>query len=71
MAIWTKFDKKLKLQELSKDLLERGLFLSSGTIFNEIGRKQNACRLGFASLTKQELDQAFEILQAGIKARLA
>lgn len=71
MAIWTKFDKKLNLIELSKDLLERGLFLSSGTIFNEIGKSQNACRLGFASLTKEELDQAFGILRDGIQAKLS
>jgi GntR family transcriptional regulator / MocR family aminotransferase len=62
MAVWTNFDKKIDLPKTAANAFKNGLFFSDGSQHGNI----NATRLGFASSTIDELEQAVMILQDSI-----
>lgn len=68
MAIWTQFDKRYNLQEIAMEVREKELFLSSGRYFNPEGKNLNATRMGFASLTFDEMEEAVDILEKVVRS---
>lgn len=60
MAIWTQF--KVPLKSLSAHAAKQGLYISDGTNY----MVENACRIGFASLSESEMTEAITILASGI-----
>lgn len=63
MAIWTRFDKKYNLYNIAMKVREKELFISSGRYFNPVGKNLNSTRMGFASLTFDEMEEAMDILE--------
>lgn len=63
MAIWTKFN-KVDLLKLKIVINRLGLSMD---IDQELAKKYNSLRIGFASVNEPEIDTALEILQTGIK----
>ncbi|MEO0733412.1 MAG: aminotransferase class I/II-fold pyridoxal phosphate-dependent enzyme, partial [Bacteroidota bacterium] len=59
MAIWTEFDRSIKLPEVAARARVRGLGFSDG---RQYGAGINATRLGFASSTEVELGEAMALL---------
>ncbi|MBC7450018.1 MAG: PLP-dependent aminotransferase family protein [Cytophagales bacterium] len=57
MAVWTAFDKKIPLPSLAKEAASKGLFISDGSSFGN-----NCTRLGYTSLSVEEIDIALTIL---------
>ncbi|WP_440134909.1 PLP-dependent aminotransferase family protein [Chitinophaga sancti] len=60
MAIWTRF--KVPLKTLSANAAKQGLYISDGSNY----MVENACRIGFASLSEAEMTEAVTILASGI-----
>ncbi|MFN8347709.1 MAG: PLP-dependent aminotransferase family protein [Spirosomataceae bacterium] len=60
MAVWTRFDRGIDLGEMAQKALKKGLFFSAGKHHQA---PWNATRLGFASSTTEELEQAVGILR--------
>lgn len=60
MAIWSQF--KVPLKALSANAAKQGLYISDGSFYVV----KNACRIGFASLTTQEMEEAISILASSI-----
>ncbi|WP_343689371.1 PLP-dependent aminotransferase family protein [Chitinophaga sp.] len=60
MAVWAQF--KIPLKQLSAHATKQGLYISDGTSY----MAENSCRIGFASLNTQEMEQAITILASGI-----
>ncbi len=65
MAIWTKFDKRFPLSELSKKVAPKGLFLSDSSAYGDL----NACRIGFASMNLREIEEAVGVLRLAINIK--
>jgi|GEM_PF-1659035 len=63
MAVWARFNPSIDMAKLAKRAEKDGLFLSSGASHNPPGQQLNGTRLGFASSTESELDQAVAILK--------
>ncbi|WP_159467683.1 PLP-dependent aminotransferase family protein [Dyadobacter sp. 3J3] len=63
MAIWTIFDKKIKLKELTSKALQNDLYFSDGSENNSATEIRNATRLGFASSTTEELEECVGIIK--------
>lgn len=63
MAIWATFDKSIDLYKTTKKALKNGLHFSDGQNY---APNENSTRLGFASLNKEELEQAVAILKKSI-----
>jgi GntR family transcriptional regulator/MocR family aminotransferase len=59
MAIWTVFNQDIDLVKASKKAGQLGLSFSDGS---QYPGSRNGTRLGFASMTEEELNQAVEIL---------
>jgi GntR family transcriptional regulator/MocR family aminotransferase len=62
MAVWTKFDSGINLPLLAKKALQQNLYFSDGLIHQTDSTPPSATRLGFASSTPEELEQAVDIL---------
>ncbi|WPV70399.1 PLP-dependent aminotransferase family protein [Chitinophaga sp. LS1] len=60
MAIWSQF--KVPLKTLSAHAAKQGLYISDGSFY----MVKNACRIGFASLTTAEMEEAITILASGV-----
>jgi GntR family transcriptional regulator/MocR family aminotransferase len=60
LAVWTKFDSKIDLDKLSIKAKEKKLLIHSSSKYN---KKENAIRMGFASMRKEETSKAVEILK--------
>mgnify|MGYP002281823200 CR=1 FL=1 len=60
MAIWTTFNQDIDLVKASKKAAQSGLSFSDGS---QYPGSRNGTRLGFASMTEEELNQAVEILK--------
>lgn len=67
MAIWARFNKQYDLVEISRKAREKELFLSSGRYFNPANKNLNATRMGFASLTFEEMEEALDILEKVVR----
>lgn len=63
MAVWTGFDPRINLKTLAEKALQQGLYFYDGHTFDVPGVKLNHTRLGFASMTPSELEQAVAILR--------
>ncbi|WP_338870112.1 PLP-dependent aminotransferase family protein [Spirosoma sp. SC4-14] len=63
MAVWTRFDSGIDMEQLAVCAGQAGLFLSSGVSHNPAGQRLNGTRLGFASSTETELEQGVAILK--------
>ncbi|MEM9548129.1 MAG: PLP-dependent aminotransferase family protein [Bacteroidota bacterium] len=62
LAVWCEIDPIYDLKKISQRALEKGLYISDGSIYNPGGKKINATRMGFASLNFEEMEEALEIL---------
>ncbi|GAB3506444.1 PLP-dependent aminotransferase family protein [Spirosoma knui] len=67
MAVWAVFDPAIDLEQVAEDAGRAGLFLSSGVSHNPPSRRINGTRLGFASSTEDELEQAVAVLRKLIR----
>jgi GntR family transcriptional regulator/MocR family aminotransferase len=69
MSIWTQFDKKVPVPELSEKLLRKRLVLSPGLIHDmAAGKKMNCTRLGFGWMNTDEAEKAVEVMYKTIKS---
>ncbi|WP_172821009.1 PLP-dependent aminotransferase family protein [Chryseobacterium sp. T16E-39] len=66
LAIWSIFDKSISLSDLSQKVAKKGLKIADGSFYNNEVFSPNGLRLGFASLTPQEIEQSLEILRKNI-----
>ena len=66
MAIWTQFDASINMQATAQRALRKGLFFSSGEHYTTNIPNLKATRLGFASMTVDELEEAILILKKSI-----
>lgn len=63
MTVWTKFQRSINLELLSKKAYQKGLSLSDGKVHQYPTFNANAVRLGFASSSKEELARSVDILK--------
>lgn len=63
MAIWTEFDNNIDLVAAAKRARILGLGISDGS---QYGENWNATRLGFASSTEEELEEAVQLLARSV-----
>ncbi|PIF45911.1 GntR family transcriptional regulator/MocR family aminotransferase [Chryseobacterium sp. 52] len=63
MSVWTKFDSSVNLEQLAKNALTKGLYLSDGKAHIYPQFNENALRLGFASPSIDELEKSVAILK--------
>jgi GntR family transcriptional regulator / MocR family aminotransferase len=63
LAIWATFDPAIDMEKLAERAARAGLFLSNGLTHNPPGQRLNGTRLGFASGTEAELEQAVAVLK--------
>jgi GntR family transcriptional regulator/MocR family aminotransferase len=66
MAIWTVFDGSVDLQATAQRALKKGLYFSSGESYTANIPTLKATRLGFASMTVDELEEAVLLLKKSI-----
>lgn len=67
LAIWSKYDKRVNLPELSDKMREKGIVLSNGLVHDAIaGRRMNSNRMGFGWMNMDEAEKAIEILRKTI-----
>jgi GntR family transcriptional regulator/MocR family aminotransferase len=67
MAVWTNFDPRINLLELSRKALKKDLYFAGGVFHPFQTMPWNATRLGFASSSDKELIQSVEIMADLIK----
>jgi GntR family transcriptional regulator/MocR family aminotransferase len=63
MAVWVRFREECPLPEVASRCRAKNLYLSDGGAYNPPGKHLNACRMGFASLTEKEMQQACALLK--------
>lgn len=63
MTVWTKFDRSINLEQLSKKAYSEDLYFSDGKIHKYSGFDENATRLGFASSTEDNLMKSVAIIK--------
>ncbi|HEY4108139.1 PLP-dependent aminotransferase family protein [Puia sp.] len=63
LAVWAEFDKKIDLHRMSEDASKKGLYIDNGDFYKNEAFVTNAMRLGFASLTDNEMIKALGILK--------
>lgn len=69
LSIWTKFDSKISVPELSDRLLKKNLILSRGLIHDlSVGRKLNCTRLGFGWMNIKEAEESIELMAKEINS---
>ncbi|WP_248750518.1 PLP-dependent aminotransferase family protein [Pseudomonas sp. MWU15-20650] len=68
LALWVRFQEETDVDRLVKTALEHGLVVRSGRQFSPNDLPQNALRLGFASLDRDEIQQATRRLAQAMKA---
>lgn len=68
MAVWVQFRKAFPLPEVALRCREQGLYISNGKAYNPPGRQLNACRMGFASMSEEEIKKACDILEKVLQA---
>ena len=70
MAVWTTFDTTIDMEKLTERAGKAGLFLASGVAHNPPNQRLNSTRLGFASSTENELEQAVSVLKRSVLQNL-
>ncbi|PZF72718.1 MocR-like pyridoxine biosynthesis transcription factor PdxR [Taibaiella soli] len=63
LAVWSLFDKRMDLRKLSQLALKKGLKIADGSFYENEMFKPNGLRMGFASLTEQEILKSLETLK--------
>lgn len=63
MAVWTGFDRRIDLEKLAEKAQLKGLYMYDGQSFNKADPTLNHTRLGFASSSPSELEQAVGIIK--------
>lgn len=62
LAVWTVFDPRYPLGNISLKASKQGLFINDGKMFDNGSLTYNALRFGFASLNELEIDEAVDII---------
>ncbi len=57
MAVWVKFDERIKVAQLSKQLQQKGIFFSDGSNYNPPNQELNSVRMGFAAMNLEEIER--------------
>lgn len=65
LAIWGRFHPEIDLVRLSESMAEENVYLSNGKFY---APEQNAIRMGFAGMSKTEMDLAISILERRIRS---
>lgn len=65
LALWAQFSKEIDLPLLSKAMNKKGIFLSNGSRYSS-----NYIRMGFASMTEEELKDSIRILKETLEEAL-
>ena len=68
LALWVRFQEQTDVDLLVRTALDHGLVVRSGRQFSPNDQPENALRLGFASLDRDELHQATQRLAQAMKA---
>ncbi|EDM37988.1 transcriptional regulator, GntR family protein [Pedobacter sp. BAL39] len=55
MAIWTSFNDRYQLRELSRKLGIQGIYMNDGSRYDTTGIAPNSLRIGFASMNEKEM----------------
>jgi len=63
MAVWARFREDVNMSKLSQACSKRGLFVSDGKIYCPGDQWINACRMGFASMNLEEIEEGVGILK--------
>ena len=63
MAVWTRFDDSIDLENVARKALTKDLSFSNGLIHQHLINAPAATRLGFASSDEQELTESVDILR--------
>ncbi len=58
LALWVGFEAEIDVDQLVKKALEYGLVVRNGRQFSPLDQPENALRIGFASLNREEIRQA-------------
>lgn len=66
LAVWCIFDERVDLKVVSRRALEKGLYISEGSIYSPRKEELNATRMGFASLNFVEMEEALGVLEGCI-----
>jgi GntR family transcriptional regulator/MocR family aminotransferase len=66
LAIWSVFDKTIDLKKMSANALKNGLNIGDGSFYKNEVFDVNGMRMGFASLTEPEIQQAFALLKKSL-----
>ncbi|PRY03126.1 GntR family transcriptional regulator/MocR family aminotransferase [Pontibacter ummariensis] len=64
MAVWVKFKDTFPLAKIAAECRAKGLYLSNGNGYNAPNRNTNSCRMGFASMTEEEILRACKVLKS-------
>jgi len=68
LSIWAKFEKRVRVPELSKALFNKEIVLSPGLLHNlSAGRELNSTRMGFGFMNMREAERALGIMRDTIK----
>lgn len=62
LALWTVFNHKYPLKNISLKASKMGLFINNGKIFDNANARYNALRFGFASTNEKEIDNITDII---------
>jgi len=63
MAVWVRFDQKIKVPKLSRKMNKKGIYLSDGSSYNPKDLPLNSIRMGFASMNLKEIKHCVEELK--------
>ncbi|RYC71457.1 aminotransferase-like domain-containing protein [Spirosoma sordidisoli] len=69
LAVWATFDPAIDMASLAERARQTGLSLANGLFHNPPGQRLNGTRLGFASSTEAELEQAVALLKQAVNNR--
>ncbi|MEH0153322.1 PLP-dependent aminotransferase family protein [Limibacter armeniacum] len=66
MAVWSRFDKKIDLNKLTATMTQKGVSMLAPSSYQNDSFKENAMRLGFASLNEDEIIKVLDLLKQHI-----
>ena len=67
MAVWVTFKEGISLPHLAQHCEKQNLYLSDGRTYNPPDKNINSCRMGFAHMNEEELEQACMRLLAALQ----
>lgn len=63
LAVWATFAENINLDKMSADASKKGLYIDNGNFYKNESFDTNAMRMGFASLSENEIAEALGILK--------